>query len=94
MITEPMTALIDYVKRMKMNTVAQEWAVYFKVVYPFGAKPEQLLQVRRAFYAGWTSALSLVHEASFGTEEEGMAKLEGFAKELKDFNSRAGEGEV
>lgn len=43
-----------------MNTFHEEWVKYWQVVVPDNAEAVQILETKKAFYAGAFSALSLI----------------------------------
>ena len=70
-----------------MNTIQEQWEMYEKLVLSKDASPIQLLETRRAFYAGFEAMLR-VQWAIAGneySEDAGVAMLEGCYEESRAF---------
>jgi hypothetical protein len=69
-----------------MNLIATEWLSYMDKVIPKGASNIQILECKRAFYAGaysfYVNALELAEAYSEKIAEEKIANM---AKELSEF---------
>jgi len=76
-------------------TIAAEWDYYRQRVVPATASRTQVVETKRAFYAGATVALASVY--AVGKEDvaitDGMATIEALLKEASAFAAsvRAGE---
>lgn len=69
-----------------MNTLQAEWESYLKVAIPEDAHEIQLIETRRAFYAGAKAFFSLQLNMPDGiTEAVEEAILTGWSGELKQF---------
>jgi hypothetical protein len=70
------------------------WETYEREVVPAFAPPTQLIETRRAFYAGFAAALGIVYELGDDgvTEEQAVAALSALAKECERFTDDVREG--
>lgn len=78
------------------STLGGEWEIFRKDVIPPGAPPIQLVECRRAFYAGAHAALQLM--ATVGdsgvSEETGAAYVESLMQECRGFAMAVKRGEA
>jgi hypothetical protein len=79
-----------------MRTIADQWALFEKLVIPANAPPIQRQEMRRAFYAGAEALLGLQMEIGDGsiTEEAGVAIIEGWHDECRRFAAMVAEGKA
>lgn len=81
-----------------MNTIQSEWQHYAETVLPPDAPEVQLRETRRAFYAGYLSAMmqitDIAHSVSEGnlSEDGGKGIMDGLREELADFARSVFEG--
>jgi hypothetical protein len=70
-----------------MQTMAEKWEDYERMVLPASAGPVQRLETRQAFYAGAHAMLCVVQRLGDAdvTVAEGMARLEDLKRELRRF---------
>lgn len=70
-----------------MNTVQEQWEIFFKLVVPKDAPVIQVTEMRRSFYAGVESMLRIQWAISDSaiSEEAGVAILEGVHDECQRF---------
>lgn len=71
-----------------MKTVRSEWDDFAKAVLPPDCFPVQRQEMRRAFYAGARSMLSLMSQMADESpdEESGVKMVETLNQELRRFN--------
>lgn len=80
-----------------MKRLEKEWNIYRLAVYPHGAGEGQLIECRRAFYAGATAFYGLMMRGmSPGPDEtpEDIDYLKQLAQEMFDFNQRVVRGDA
>ena len=79
-----------------MRTVQEKWESYLAEALPADAPEEQVIECRRAFYAGSHVALSMVMEigrtASSTDAYRGM--IDGLTEELNAFHALVRRGEA
>ncbi|MCC5640627.1 hypothetical protein LC593_33310 [Nostoc sp. CHAB 5844] len=76
----------------KQPKILEQWQSYEKAVMPKNALSVQRQETRRAFYAGVTAMISIMHQLAdddFGDEEAANA-LERIEQECKAFVARVG----
>lgn len=66
---------------MAMPTIGESWDLYVRDVMPADAGPEQIQEMRRAFYAGTWTMLCFAREMGASMSREMAA---AWAKELVD----------
>lgn len=83
---------------MAMPTIKQEWDAFIKAVAPgLPSQGVQYIEMRRAFYAGQRSMLTMVQIAADDgdpTDEVGVNRLKKLTEELAEFNERMKRGEA
>jgi hypothetical protein len=73
-------------KMSNVPTLAQQWQKFRTEILPLHCGMIQLIETRRAFYAGAAACMSInCQMADEATEEEGVAILDSVAAELKQF---------
>lgn len=80
-----------------MASAGGEWKSYRERVMPPQVPDVQLVETRRAFYAGASAVLALCHDTigdPNASEEEGVAILSGMHEECKQFAQRVEQGEA
>lgn len=74
---------------MRRRRIHEKWDSYRREVLPSTAPQVQIVECRRAFYAGAAALLSLqLHDLEGG--EEGWAMMDGIQRELAEFGKRGG----
>jgi len=70
-----------------MRTIAQQWALFERLVMPPGAGQMQRQEMRRAFYSGFQASLNVGVEiaAADMSDEAGAAVLQGLHEECRLF---------
>lgn len=81
---------------MPTGTIAGGWGDYRRMVMPPAVSSLQLLETRRAFYAGCLHMLHLMRSCAPDTvsEDAGAAYLEARDRELREFYASLDRGEV
>lgn len=82
---------------MSTRYIEEGWESFAKAVLRSVAAPGsvQYIEMRRAFYAGATSVLSSIIQATKGTtDEESDAVADAIQAELKEWAARLERGEV
>lgn len=78
-----------------MNTIQEEFDGYTKaVLHMVPPNSVQMIETRRAFYAGAQSVLKIMHKIGDVSDEAGVAILEGLATEILNFSTDVGEGKA
>lgn len=80
-----------------MNTIQYEFGGYKKAVLTkVGPQSVQMIETRRAFYAGAAAVLKIMAKISEDdvTEEVGAAILEGLSEEVIQFSTDIGLGKA
>lgn len=77
-----------------MNTIKEKWEDYQRKVVPKAASENQVIETRRAFYAGAFVMFSLVALTSEQAinEDVGAAFLEGLRQECLAFSDTVAKG--
>jgi hypothetical protein len=82
---------------MDLPSVSEMWNIFAKQVMPDGASATQMIEMRRAFYAG-AFAIHTAQTVGVGddsvSEEQGMAYLSAVDAELRAFFDAIQKGEV
>jgi hypothetical protein len=66
-------------------TIKEKWKEFRKKVISESAPPLQVLEMRRAFYAGVTAMMHVNASIWLEDEEEAIGMLESIDRELKEF---------
>lgn len=70
---------------MTEQTIEDVWMTYRVQVIPKDASRLQLVESRRAFFAGAAGLFGLVVDASENSEDSAVQAFDRFSKELRDF---------
>jgi hypothetical protein len=71
---------------MRKNLIMGQWNRFHEAVLPAGAGALQVLEMRRAFFAGAQVMLSiLVHDTKDLSEDEGVVVIDDCYAEIADF---------
>lgn len=75
-----------------MNLIDTSWQLYVETVIPDDAGTVQLLESKRAFYAGAATVMTAINKLSDDsvTEEQGAKLLTGITNEISDFADEQG----
>lgn len=68
-----------------LNTIDAQWRTFERLVMPEEASDLQRREMRRAFYAGFESALMMNLRVAAESEDAGVAMLEGLHQEARMF---------
>lgn len=75
------------------KTVAEQWKVFKNACLPKEAPAIQVTEMRRAFFAGFTSCFGTMKvDIADMPEDEGIKRLERYEKELISFGESVKEG--
>lgn len=78
-----------------MNTIQEEFDGYAKaVLHMVPPNSVQMIETRRAFYAGAQSVLKVMSKIGDVSDEAGAAIIEGLATEVLNFAMDVGEGKA
>jgi hypothetical protein len=80
-----------------LHSIAAQWASLEARIFVAATPPTQRKEMRRAFYAGGQALFSLMMDAlDPGSEEteDDMARMDGWAKELRDFGEKIKAGDA
>lgn len=75
-----------------MKTLLKWWQEYSTNVLPETASSVQIMETRRAFYAGAQVMFQSMLDASEKGELDGTKVLDGYARELTEFAHKIGKG--
>jgi hypothetical protein len=75
-----------------MKTIADIWASYRDQVLPHDAPQAQLVECKRAFYAGAAAIMTALWDAADEelSDEQGASYLEDRMQELQEFGATGG----
>ncbi len=73
------------------DTVARQWDLFSKCLYPIGMTPEQQRQIKQAFYSGAWIAFTLAAKISELPEDTAVAEMEKVFQEAESFCRHAAE---
>jgi predicted secreted protein len=72
-----------------MKTIEQRWREFSERVIPRDAPQVQHQEMRRAFYAGFTSMLEVDEELARMTDEAAIILLDSFYREAMNYRDAA-----
>ncbi len=58
-----------------MKTIAEQWEGFYRATYPLGTVPDQLRQVKQAFFAGAFVAIQSAVSVAPLPDDEAVAQL-------------------
>lgn len=77
-----------------MSTIAEQWLEFSAMVLPNNVSDVQRTEMRRAFYAGFHSALSSARGLADLEESEGVKRLQAWQDEAAQFGERIASGKA
>lgn len=79
-----------------MNTIQSEWEHFQKIVIPEDASQTQIIEMKKAFYAGAMSLMRMQHRLfdSGMNEDAVIAIIDGIESELIMFADMARHGKI
>lgn len=78
-----------------MKTISEKWLSFHLEVLSDAIPDVEIIDMRRAFYAGAAALLSLMEENVAGVpDDEGVTFLEKIQEELIAFSERVGRGDA
>ncbi len=80
---------------MAANRIMRQWESFHAAVIPYDAPAVQIVEMRRAFFAGVNAMLAEMSAiaGSGVSEEAGVIRLEEINRELTDFSRGVSAGE-
>lgn len=79
---------------MSNLTIANQWGTFAELVMPKSAPDSQRVEMRRAFYAGFHGAITMLTHNVGGSKDEGVALLQALEAEAQQFARRIAKGEA
>jgi hypothetical protein len=78
------------------KSIKSEWESYHTTVLPRNAPPIQIMECRRAFYAGAEAFFRCVYDVGSddAPEDDGVEYLETLSQELQTFGRDVGAGKA
>lgn len=76
------------------QTIAREFAILSRLIELERTSPIQQKEVKRAFYAGFTSCLTVYSELTVLSEDEAVGAMKALHTEARDFAQKILQGDA
>jgi len=77
-----------------MNTIQQQWETFSDLCMPKDAPEIQTQEMRRSFYAGAEGMIQLLYTTFEVSEDAGVAMIEGWHEECRQFSQQVAQGKA